>query len=227
MEVTATAAPAAASHREGPQLASSPSIEAIVARAREGDDVAFAEVYRVCSGAITHYVGAIVGDPDRTEDAVAETFLHAWRDLPRLRKIERFDAWLLRIAHNRAINEVRRRRAAAIEDVAEPEDPSPRSAPAGVAEQRWESDRLRQHLLQLSDAHREVLVLRFLHELSHAESSPWPGPQVVEELRAWRHTRHHQVIARPRARDVQELSPGPRFSWTPDWGSLPLQRRCP
>ena len=86
-----------------------------------------------------------------------------------MRKIERFDAWLLRIAHNRATNEVRRRRAVPIEDVAEPEDPSPRSAPADVAEQRWESDRLRQHLLQLSDAHREVLVLRFLHELSHAE----------------------------------------------------------
>ncbi len=23
-----------------------------------------------------------------------------------------------------------------------------------------------------------------------------------------------------------ELSAGPRFSWTPDWGRLPLQRRC-
>ena len=46
---------------------------------------------------------------------------------------------------------------------------APRAATAAVAEQRWEADELRGHLLQLSEAHREVLVLRFLHELSHAE----------------------------------------------------------
>ena len=169
MAVTAAASTAAPAHREGSRLASSTPLEEHVARAREGDVAAFAELYRARSGSIGRYVGAIVRDPDRTEDAVAETFLLAWRDLPKLRKIERFDAWLLRIAHNRAINEVRRRRTVPIEDVAEPEDPSPRAATAEAAERRWEADELREHLLQLSDAHREVLVLRFLHELSHAE----------------------------------------------------------
>ena len=26
---------------------------------------------------------------------------------------------------------------------------------------------------------------------------------------------------------IRSVSPGPRFSWTPDWGRLPRQRRCP
>jgi RNA polymerase sigma-70 factor (ECF subfamily) len=166
----AVAAPSpAAARREGPQLTSTPGLEALVERAQEGDSAAFADLYQARSHTIQRYVGAIVRDPDQTEDAVAETFLLAWRDLPKLRKVERFDAWLLRIAHNRAINEVRRRRTVPIEEIAEPADPNPRVAPDERAEQRWESERLRRELLELSEAHREVLVLRFLHELSHAE----------------------------------------------------------
>ena len=38
---------------------------------------------------------------------------------------------------------------------------------------------------------------------------------------------YRKARARLRLAGVRTSSPGPRFSWTPDWGSLPLQRRCP
>ena len=172
MATSAPEAPAATPARggKGARLAAAaPLDEALVARAREGDESAFAEIYRARIGAISRYVGAIVRDPDRTEDVVAQTFLLAWRDLPKLRRVERFDAWLLRIAHNRAINEVGRRPTVRLEDIAEPLDPSPFASPVERAEHKAELERLRRELLELSPAHREVLLLRFLHELSHAE----------------------------------------------------------
>jgi RNA polymerase sigma-70 factor (ECF subfamily) len=45
---------------------------------------------------------AILGDEADARDAAQETFVAAWRQLPRLREPARFDAWLQRIAVNAA-----------------------------------------------------------------------------------------------------------------------------
>ena len=42
----------------------------------------------------------ILRDPDRAEDAVQETLVRCWRDLPTLRDPDRFDAWLHRLFLN-------------------------------------------------------------------------------------------------------------------------------
>ena len=52
----------------------------------------------------------ILRDPDQAKDAVQETLVRAWRDLPTLRTADRFDAWLHRLLVRACIDEARRLR---------------------------------------------------------------------------------------------------------------------
>ena len=177
------------------ETASASGLTDLVRRARGGDQQAFAEIYRARVAAISRYVGAIVRDVHRAEDAVAQTFLLAWRDLPRLRQAERFDAWLLRIAHNRAVSELGQRATVPLEDVPAPVAVDAASSPSEAAERQAESERLRSELLRLSPAHRDVLVLRFFHELSHAEVARVLGRR-VEAVRALQYRALEQLRKR-------------------------------
>lgn len=49
-------------------------------------------------------------DGEEARDAVQETLIRAWRDLPGLRQPERFDAWLYRLTVNACYDAGRRRR---------------------------------------------------------------------------------------------------------------------
>lgn len=80
----------------------------LVQRAQQGDLDAYGALYKTRVDGLSRYVGAILRDVDRTEDVVAQSFMLAWRDLPKLRDPRRFDAWLFRIAHNQAMNEFKR-----------------------------------------------------------------------------------------------------------------------
>lgn len=151
--------------------AASEQLVSLVVAAQRGDKDAFAALYRVRSGAIGRYVMAILREPEAAADAVAETFLHAWRDLPQLRSPERFDAWLLRIAHRRALDALRdRRRAPGMPpDIGDVKDEDPRASPSAVLESEFDRDRVRLALLDLAETHRAVLVLRHFHGLSYRE----------------------------------------------------------
>jgi RNA polymerase sigma-70 factor (ECF subfamily) len=149
---------------------------ALVLRARRGDRDAFALLYETLARPVARFVGGIVRDHAARDDAVAETFLQAWRDLPRLRDAERFEAWLFRIAHRRALSEVTRRRAASLSQLADAERPDPPDT------DRWRSPTTRFELVsdarvvrdaiaRLPDDQREAIVLRYLRGLSYDEVS--------------------------------------------------------
>ena len=141
----------------------------LVERAREGESEAFGQIYEALFEGVSRYVGSIVRDPDRTEDAVAQTFLSAWRGLPKIKSVDRVESWLFRIAHNEAISELRRGRGVPLEAVGDPEDPSRLGSPEAVADLRADHASVQQALLRLSEEQREVLILRFLRELSHSD----------------------------------------------------------
>lgn len=74
-------------------------------------------VLRVCR--------AVLG-PDDAEDAWSDTFLAAMRAYPRLRPDSNVEAWLVTIAHRKALDHVRAasRRAITVEDLPDRPDPS-------------------------------------------------------------------------------------------------------
>ena len=82
----------------------------LVERARRGDHDAFAVLAAAAIFRLDAAARLILRDPDQAKDAVQETLVRAWRDLPTLRDVGRFDAWLSRLLYRACIDEVRRLR---------------------------------------------------------------------------------------------------------------------
>lgn len=66
----------------------------LVERARKGDHDAFTALVDLTLVRLDSVARLIVRDPELARDAVQDTFIRAWRDLPGLRDPDRFDAWL-------------------------------------------------------------------------------------------------------------------------------------
>ena len=93
----------------------------LVQRARDGDDHAFAELYRRHFAAVYRVAFLVCHDAAAAEDIAQEAFLAAVRNLDRFDRGRPVRPWLARIASNRAIDWVRarsRRAESALDDVA-------------------------------------------------------------------------------------------------------------
>jgi RNA polymerase sigma-70 factor (ECF subfamily) len=127
----------------------------VVQRARDGDREAY-ELLAVSMGRQLFQVAyRIVRDLDLAEDAVQRALVHMWRDLPRLREVDRFEAWAYRLVVRTSLEEVRqRRRHALIRELPHVEPTSPDSAGALAAR-----DALERAFEGLTPEHRAVVVL--------------------------------------------------------------------
>jgi len=80
----------------------------LVMAARSGDEEAFGSLVRGSADRLFAVAHRILRDVGRAEDAVQQTLVTAWRELPGLREAERFDAWLHRILVHACYAEARR-----------------------------------------------------------------------------------------------------------------------
>ena len=83
----------------------------LVEQAQHGDLDAFAILVRTRGDTLFGVARRILRDVGLAEDAVQQTLVIAWRELPRLRDPDRFDAWLQRILVRACYAESSRRRA--------------------------------------------------------------------------------------------------------------------
>jgi RNA polymerase sigma-70 factor, ECF subfamily len=82
----------------------------LVELARDGDRDAYDVLMTQVIDHLYRIARLILRDFDSAEDAVQEALVRCWRDLPRLREADRFDAWLNRILLHAVTDEARRRR---------------------------------------------------------------------------------------------------------------------
>jgi len=83
----------------------------LVEQAQRGDREAFAILARTRADVLFGIARRILRDVGLAEDAVQQALVIAWRELPRLRDPDRFDAWLQRTLVHVCYTEARRKRA--------------------------------------------------------------------------------------------------------------------
>ena len=140
--------------------------EALASLARRGDEEAFTDLAAAVGDRLMAIAYRILRDVDRAEDAVQQTLVTAWRELPSLRDDIRFDAWLRRILVHACYAEARRRRRWAANVRVLPTDGSDgRDDMAGVLER----DQLERAFRRLSPEQSAIFVLHHYVGLTLAE----------------------------------------------------------
>jgi RNA polymerase sigma-70 factor (ECF subfamily) len=136
-----------------------------VSRAMRGDHDAFAALIGAASTRLYALACLILRDPGRAEDATQDAFIRAWREVPRLRDPDKFDAWLRRLVVNSCYDEARRTKRRAEVTLFSVIDRSVVDASAAIGE----TDRIERAFRQLPLEQRSVLVLQHYFSLSHTE----------------------------------------------------------
>lgn len=134
-----------------------------VARAKAGDSEGLHYLYVRYADDVLRYVAGFIRDHHEAEDITQNVFAKLMTAINKYEEREvPFDAWILRVARNAALDYLRAKRAIPTEEV--------RLADTGRAETAQDRCRaLRQALEDLPEDQREVLVLRHIAGLSPVE----------------------------------------------------------
>ncbi|HVG49475.1 MAG TPA: RNA polymerase sigma factor [Rubellimicrobium sp.] len=127
----------------------------------------------------------MLSDRAEAEDVTQEVMLRLWHVAPDWRQGEaRVATWLYRVTANLCTDRLRRRRSVALDEVAEPPDPSPSVAERMQGEARMRA--LSDALASLPERQAQAVALRHLEGLSNPEiaSVLEIGVEAVESLTA-------------------------------------------
>ena len=143
--------------------------KALIARAKAGDHAAIGKIFDSYQGQVYRFLHYRLGDQHSAEDLTGEVFLRVIKALPRYQQTRLpFQAWLMKIAHNLAIDHFRRMRhrnhLALHENVIAKSE-----SPETTAERNILGSNLVKALATLTDDQREVILLRIIVEMPIAE----------------------------------------------------------
>lgn len=154
----------------------------LVSSAIAGREAGFEELVRRYQRPIAAYVYRMVGDYDAALDLTQEVFIKVYNSLTRYRSEFKFSTWIYKIAHNAAIDHLRRHtvREQALTgsidgDRREISIESRRLTPEQESERRERRSEIESVVQLLPAGYRELIALRHSHDLSYDEIAEVTG----------------------------------------------------
>jgi RNA polymerase sigma-70 factor (ECF subfamily) len=149
----------------------------LIQGAQRWETAAVDRLYDLYADKVFRYIWYRVGDRETAEDLTMDVFLRLLEHLPgfrlnRERPVASFSAWLFRIAGNRVVDHYRRRdkREKPVGAPAEWEaHRSPSEQALDAIEQDETAAELRRAIAQLTEEQRQVVLYKFVEDLSNAE----------------------------------------------------------
>ena len=178
-----TRAIAAAAPAPAQQLTAHPDSE-LVTRALAGREDGFEELVRRYQRPIAAYVYRMVGDYDSALDLTQEVFIKVYGSLARYRPEFKFSTWIYRIAHNAAVDHLRRSNSARLEELEQESDSgglyekplaSNQPSPEMLSERAERRAEIEEVVERLPPAYRELIVLRHALDFSYDEIAEVTG----------------------------------------------------
>jgi len=148
----------------------------LIAKAISGREDGFEELVRRYQRPITNYVFRMLNDYDSSLDVTQEVFIKVYNSLERYSSEYKFSTWLYRIAHNAAIDYIRRRSPNQQSIETENKDgayqlqiESPNPTPEQERERsEWRTE-IEAVVKCLPSVYRELILLRHAQDLSYDE----------------------------------------------------------
>jgi RNA polymerase sigma-70 factor, ECF subfamily len=144
---------------------------ALVQRACAGDTRAFERLYREHAGRVYGLCLRMTRDPQLAEDCTQDTFINAWRALPKFETRSSLSTWLHRIAVN--VSLAKRRKSSPVEPA--PQDDEEGAAAEWSLETPVEVQEIETAIGELPEGARDALVLHALYGYSHGEAAQMLG----------------------------------------------------
>ena len=145
----------------------------LIARCQRGDRGAFEPLFKRYRDQAYGFALGLVGSPDDALDLTQEAFVRAYRAIKRFKPGAAFEPWFFRILRNLCLNAIRRRKTWQMvpwETVGDFRASGGESASAAV-ERKEIQQAVWLAMSEISEEHREIIVLKDFQDLSYKEIS--------------------------------------------------------
>lgn len=154
----------------------------------------FLAAYDQYADAIFRHCYFRVFDRERGKDLMQEVFLRAWEYLARGEKVLNMRAFLYRIANNLIVDESRKKREASLEKLQE-DGFDPAKDETESMQNRIDRDKILATLGRLDECYRDILIMRYVNELTPAEIAALTGESAnTVSVRIYRALKHLRVL---------------------------------
>ena len=182
---------------QGPQaIAGDLDDVSLVGRAQAGDEAAFTLLVNQRQDQLYRMAWSILRNDADALDVAQETCIKAWRELPRLRDPDKFDAWLMRSLVNRARDMLRARKRSTVREIRMASDSQVEAGSSGgdFGDELANADAIRRAFDRLSAHDRTYIALHYADDRSITEIAALV--RAPEGTVKWRLSRARRALER-------------------------------